>query len=175
MLIKKLKTSACCSWKAINNSLQSGFDFQSWYNNMVTYVRGALFQILEWDWAPKERKYCPVFWKTKVLHMNFFFVWIFECYFVYFFIHRFLVDTHFIHISVHMSIPISQFILPPPPPPLRRSPCLVSISLFFTSVSQFLPCKLLHLYHFSSFHIYAFGNFSSFTAPSHRWDRKSVV
>ena len=45
---------------------------------------------------------------------------------------------------------------------------LVSIRLFSTSVSLFLPCKPVHLYHFSSFHIYAFGNFSSFTAPSHR-------
>ena len=32
---------------------------------------------------------------------------------------------------------------------------LVSIRLFSTSVSQFLPCKLVHLYHFSRFHIYA--------------------
>ena len=47
-----------------------------------------------------------------------------------------------------MSIPISQFI----PHPL--SP-LVSICLFSTSVSLFLPCKPVHLYHFSRFHIYA--------------------
>ena len=51
-----------------------------------------------------------------------------------------------------MSIPISQFIPPPPPPAL---PPLVSIRLFSTSVSLFLPCKLVHLYHFSRFHIYA--------------------
>ena len=38
-----------------------------------------------------------------------------------------------------MSIPISQFIPPPPP---RHFPPLVSIRLFSTSVSQFLPCKL---------------------------------
>ena len=34
-------------------------------------------------------------------------------------------------------------------------PPLVSIRLFSTSVSQFLPCKLVHLYYFSRFHIYA--------------------
>uniref|UniRef100_A0A8C6AYU7 RRM domain-containing protein n=1 Tax=Monodon monoceros TaxID=40151 RepID=A0A8C6AYU7_MONMO len=46
-----------------------------------------------------------------------------------------------------MSIPISQFIPPLPPPP-RRFPPLVSIHFFSTSVSQFLPCKPVHLYHF---------------------------
>ena len=40
-----------------------------------------------------------------------------------------------------------------PPPP--RFPPLVSIRLFSTSVSLFLPCKPVHLYHFSRFHIYA--------------------
>ena len=47
-----------------------------------------------------------------------------------------------------MSIPISQFIPPPLPP-------LVSIHLFSTSVSLFLPYKPVHLYHYSRFHIYA--------------------
>ena len=42
----------------------------------------------------------------------------------------------------------------------HHSPCsyfppLVSIHLFSTSVSLFLPCKPVHLYHFSRFHIYA--------------------
>ena len=32
---------------------------------------------------------------------------------------------------------------------------LVSIRLFSTSVSLFLPCKLVHVHHFSRFHIYA--------------------
>ena len=36
------------------------------------------------------------------------------CFFLSFF---FLLVIHFIHISVYMSIPISQFITPPPPPP----------------------------------------------------------
>ena len=60
---------------------------------------------------------------------------------------------YFIHISVYMSIPISQ-IIPPPPPP-RCFPPLVSIRFFSTSVSRFLPCIHVHLYHFSRFHIYA--------------------
>ena len=55
--------------------------------------------------------------------------------------------------SVYMSILISQFI--PPPPPLPRFPPMVSIHLFSTAVSLFLPCKPVHLYHFSRFHIYA--------------------
>ena len=37
----------------------------------------------------------------------------------------------------------------------RRFPPLVSIRLFSTSVSQFLPCKPVHLYYFSRFPIYA--------------------
>ena len=67
---------------------------------------------------------------------------------------RFLLVINFIHISVYMSIPIAQFITPPLAPP-HRFLHLVSIRLFSTSVSQFLPCKLVHLYHFSRFHIYA--------------------
>ena len=46
-----------------------------------------------------------------------------------------------------MSILISQSI-----PPTSPS---VSIHLFFMSVSLFLLCKYVHLYHFSRFHIYA--------------------
>ena len=53
-----------------------------------------------------------------------------------------------------MSIPITQFSTPPSPPH-RGFPPLVSIRLFSTSVSQLLPCKLVHLYHFSRFHIHA--------------------
>ena len=67
---------------------------------------------------------------------------------------RFLLVINFIHISVYMSIPIAQFITPPAPHPLGFPP-LLSIHLFSTSVSQFLPCKPVHLYHFPRFHIYA--------------------
>ena len=67
---------------------------------------------------------------------------------------RFLLVISFIHISVYMSIPITQFSTPPSPP-RRGFPHLVSIHLFSTSVSQLLPCKPVHLYHFSRFHIHA--------------------
>ena len=73
--------------------------------------------------------------------------------FIYLFLYRkFLLVTYFIHISVCMSVAISQFI--PSSPPCHFPP-LVSIHLFSTSVSLFLPCKPVHLYHFSRFHIYA--------------------
>ena len=39
-------------------------------------------------------------------------------------------------------------------PPIHFPP-LVSIHVFSTSVSLFLPCKKVHLYHFSRFHMYA--------------------
>ena len=97
--------------------------------------------------------------KIQMIHTNkwsqsfFVVVWIFEFYFTYFLYSRYLLVIYFIHISVYMSIPISQFI-PPPPPPCGFPP-LVSICLFSTSVSLFLPCKPVHLYHFSRFHIYA--------------------
>ena len=41
------------------------------------------------------------------------------------------------------------------PHPTAVFPPLVSICLFSTSVSQLLPCKPAHLYHFSRFHIHA--------------------
>ena len=68
----------------------------------------------------------------------------------YFLYSRFLSVIYLIHISVYLSIPISQLIPLP-------CPCflpLVSICLFSTSVSLFLPCKPVHLYHFFRFHIY---------------------
>ena len=41
----------------------------------------------------------------------------FDLYFIFLYT-RFLLVICFIHVSVYMSIPISQLILPPPPPPL---------------------------------------------------------
>ena len=73
--------------------------------------------------------------------------------FVFYYYSRFLLVIYFIHISVYMSLPISQFI-PPTPPSTPLSP-LVFIHLFSTSVSLFWPCKPVHLYQFSRFHIYA--------------------
>ena len=58
---------------------------------------------------------------------------------------RFSLVTYFIHNRVYMSIPIPNSPHPPPP--------LVSICLF--SMSMFLLCKQVHLYHFSRFYIYA--------------------
>ena len=55
---------------------------------------------------------------------------------------------YFMHDSVYMSILISQFVPPSPSPPVSTCP-------FSMSTSLFLPCKLVHLYHFSRFHIYA--------------------
>ena len=75
------------------------------------------------------------------------------CGFFFKFIYFFLIVIHFIHISVYMSIPIAQFSTPSSPPNCSF-PSLVSIHLFSTSVSQLLPCKPVHLYHFSRFHIY---------------------
>ena len=78
---------------------------------------------------------------------------LFVCLFVFLY-SRFLLVINFIHISVYMSIPIAQFSTPPSPPHCGFLP-LVSIRLFSTSVSQLLPCKAVHLYHFSRFHIHA--------------------
>ena len=55
---------------------------------------------------------------------------------------RFSLLIYFIHISVYMLIPISQFIPP------NFSP----LCLFSTSMSLLLSFKPVHLYHFSRFH-----------------------
>ena len=95
---------------------------------------------------------CPL-WRNVYLGLLpiFFSFFLYEFYFIYFLYSRLLV-IYFIHISVYMSIPISQFITPPPAP--HHFPPLLSICLFSTSVSLFLPCKPVHLYYFSRFHIY---------------------
>ena len=87
------------------------------------------------------------------LHIVSFFFFLNFIFFIFLY-SRFLLVINFIYIGEYMSIPISQFITPPPPPP-RLFPPLVSICLFSTSVSLFLPCKPVHLYHFSRFHVYA--------------------
>ena len=51
---------------------------------------------------------------------------------------------------VNLNLPIHPTTTAP-----RHVPPLESIRLFSTSVSQFLPCKPVHLYHFSRCHIYA--------------------
>ena len=54
-------------------------------------------------------------------------------YFIYFLYSRSLLVINFIHISVYMSIPISQFITLPPPPPL--SPLGVHTFVLYICVS----------------------------------------
>ena len=73
---------------------------------------------------------------------------------LFIFLYSRLLVINFIHISVYMSIPITQFSTPPSPPH-RGFPPLVSIRLFSTSVSLFLPCKPVHLYHFSRLNVHA--------------------
>ena len=93
--------------------------------------------------------------------MNFFFLmasgpWRYFFFFFFNFIlflySRFLLVIYFIHISVYMSIPISQFIPPIPPPPLL-SPLGVHTFVLYLCVSV-SAYKLVHLYHYSRFHIY---------------------
>ena len=60
------------------------------------------------------------------------------CYYpqVFFLYSRFLLVIHFKHISVYMSIPISQFITSPPPPPSPPfSPLGVHTFVLYISVS----------------------------------------
>ena len=98
--------------------------------------------------------YCILGFLIKFPSRNFFFFLIFEFNFIYFFIQQVLISHQFythqcIHVSPnrpihHTTIPITPRLFPP----------LVSICWFSTSVSQLLPCKPVHLYHFSRFHIY---------------------
>ena len=62
---------------------------------------------------------------------------------------RFPLAIYFTHGSVFMPNLISQFIPPSPSSPM-------STRLFSMSVFLFLPCKWVHLYHFSRFHIWLF-------------------
>ena len=73
---------------------------------------------------------------------------------LYFFIQQDLISHQFYtHQCIHVNpnLPIYHTTTTTP----RRFTPLVSICLFSTTVSQFLPCKPVHLYHFSRFHIYA--------------------
>ena len=81
------------------------------------------------------------------------FFFLFEFYFIYFFIQQVLISHPFYtHQCIHVnsSLPIHHTTTTTP----RCFPPLVSICLLSTSVSLFLPCKPVHLYHFSRFHIY---------------------
>ena len=77
----------------------------------------------------------------------------FEFYFIYFFIQQVISHPFYTHQCIHVN-PNHPIHHTPTPTP-HGFPTLVSIRLFSTSVSQLLPCKPVHLYHFSTFHIYA--------------------
>ena len=84
----------------------------------------------------------------------FFWIFFFEFYFILFLESMSLLVIYFIHIGVY----IRQSQSPNSSHYHHPQPCfhhLVSIRLSSTPVSLFLPWKLVHLYHFSRFHIYA--------------------
>ena len=118
-------------------------------NNSISFPF-LLFSFNEFNFLSLILKVFFCLFLSLWVNKNFF--WILFYLFLY---SRFLLVINFIHISVYMSIPIAQLSPPPPPHPCSFPP-LVSIRLFSTSVSQFLPCKSVHLYHFSRFHIYVF-------------------
>ena len=81
-------------------------------------------------------------------------LYFFEFYFIYCFIQQVLISHPFYtHQCIHINpnLPIHHT----PTPTAHCFPPLVSIRLFSTSASLFLPCKPVPLYHFSRFHIYA--------------------
>ena len=82
-------------------------------------------------------------WITSAYLLKTFFFWceLFFFFFLNFWIlftflySRFLLIIHFIHISVYMSIPISQFIPPPTPPPRHFPPVGVHTFVLYICVS----------------------------------------
>ena len=94
------------------------------------------------------------FWYDVICILFFVLFCFFEFSFIYFFIQQVLISHPFyphqcIHVNPNRSIHHTTI------PTQPGSPPLVSIHLFATSVSQFLPWKPVHLYHFSRYHIYA--------------------
>ena len=101
----------------------------------------------------------------KCTHCFVLFFLIFKFNFIYFFIQQVLISHQFythecIHVNPNCSIHHTTTTTPP-----HRFPSLVSICLFSTSVSQFLPCKPVPLYHFSRFHIYVLTYNICFSLP----------
>ena len=73
--------------------------------------------------------------------------------FIYFFIQQVLISHPFYaHQCIHVNpnLPIHHTTTTSP----HCFPPLVSVRLFSTSVSQLLPYKPVHLYHFSRFHVH---------------------
>ena len=81
---------------------------------------------------------------TQTLHIFFIIIYLSEP-LDFFFLVSHQSHTHQC-IHVNLNLPIHHTTTPPSPP--CRFPPLVSIRLFSTSVSQFLLCKPVHLYHF---------------------------
>ena len=81
-------------------------------------------------------------WDNIIRHWNVVLGGFFLILFIYFLYSRFLLVIYFIHISVYMSIPISQFI-PPPPPPLL-SPLGVHMFVLFFCVSFCPANRFIH-------------------------------
>ena len=111
----------------------------------VPYLSCTNFRVLLFFIFARER--------NKLL-ISFSFFWIFEFYLIYFFIQQVLISHQFYtHQCIHVNPnrPIQNTTIPTP----QRFPPLVSIRLFSTSVSQLLPCKPVHLHHFSRLHIHA--------------------
>ena len=112
-------------------------------------VRGNVWTCTE-GLTPRCRAACKVFtWITSLIQASglpsrhFFF----EFYFIYFFTHKVLISHLFYtHQCIHVNPnrPIHHTTTTTTP---HRFPPLVAICLFSTSVSQFLPCKPVHLYH----------------------------
>ena len=82
------------------------------------------------------------FWTPEFPFGSFLFFYFFEFYFIFLY-SRFLLVIHFIHISVYMSIPISQFITPPPHPLAAFPPwcpyvCSLHLCLSFNPANRFI-------------------------------------
>ena len=89
-------------------------------------------------------------WQPLIILFYFYF---FEFYFILFYTAgSYQLSILYILLYISQSQPPNSSHHHQPPPCL---PPLVSIRLFSTSVSLFLPCKAVHLYHFSRFHLYA--------------------
>ena len=92
---------------------------------------------------------------TVNVHCYFLFIYLFIFEFlIYFFLQQVLISHPFYtHQCIHVNPNCPIHHTPTPNP--HCFPPMVSIRLSSTSVSLFLPCKAVHLYHFSRFHIYA--------------------
>ena len=141
--------------------------FYIYWNDHLIFLLYSVNIMNYTDWYFNVKWLCQIFGITfcwfykinwEVLTSFSIFSWIFEFYFIYFFIQQVLISHQFYtHQCIHVNSnrPIHHATTPNTPPQPCCFPPLVSIRLLSTSVSQFLPWKPVHLYHFSRFHIYA--------------------